>query len=100
MVRTNQREYLNTQAQAKRFREALAALEPEGFIRKLRRPCATDCVASSTTWRPSLASTRCVIANDRDTVSVAHPGETGDYGELPCNGNYPSAVISGSGVAN
>ena len=28
---TNQRQYLNTQAQAKRFREALAAPEPEGL---------------------------------------------------------------------
>jgi hypothetical protein len=30
-VITNQRQYLNTQAQAKRFREALAAPEPEGL---------------------------------------------------------------------
>jgi hypothetical protein len=28
---TNQRQYFNTQAQAKRFREALAAPEPEGL---------------------------------------------------------------------
>jgi hypothetical protein len=28
---TNQRQYLNTQAQAKRFREALAAPDPEGL---------------------------------------------------------------------
>lgn len=28
---TNQRQYLNTQAQAKRLREALAAPEPEGL---------------------------------------------------------------------
>jgi hypothetical protein len=33
-VITNQRQYLHTQAQAKRFREALAAPEPEGLLPK------------------------------------------------------------------